>query len=114
VTVMSVDSAPGGLEVAYGTGGWHPVAVDDGALLVQAGDLLERWTGGQLRATPHRVVNPPLDAGLAGRRLSLVYFHHPDLDTVVAPRIAGDRYPPVRAGDHVAARQERYRREGPA
>ena len=113
ITILQVDDAPGGLEVAYDRLGWQPAAVPEGALVVQAGDLLERLTAGRLRATPHRVVNPPLDAGEGGRRLSLVYFHHPDLDVVVAPATDGPRpLPPVVARDWIEHRQARYQRDG--
>ncbi len=113
ITILQVDDAPGGLEVAYDRVGWQAATVPTGALVVQAGDLLERLTAGRLRATPHRVVNPPLDAGEAGRRLSLVYFHHPDLDAVVGPATDGPRpLPPIVARDWIEHRQGRYQRDG--
>jgi isopenicillin N synthase-like dioxygenase len=113
ITILQVDDAPGGLEVAYDRVGWQAAVVPPGALVVQAGDLLERLTAGRLRATPHRVVNPPLDAGDAGRRLSLVYFHHPDLDVVVGPATDGPRpLPPIVARDWIEHRQGRYQRDG--
>lgn len=97
-----------------GHGHWLPVPAVPGAFLLQAGDLLERWTAGRVRATRHRVVNPPPGAGPSGRRLSLVYFHHPRLDAVVtAVGPDADRYPPVVAGEYVAGRQVAYRRDGP-
>jgi isopenicillin N synthase-like dioxygenase len=113
ITLLQVDDAPGGLEVAYDRVGWRPATVPRGGLVVQAGDLLERLTAGRLRATPHRVVNPPARAGERGRRLSLVYFHHPDLDSMVEP--AGDGpHPrsPIRARDWVEQRQGRYQVDG--
>ncbi|MDQ1432676.1 MAG: 2OG-Fe(II) oxygenase superfamily, partial [Actinomycetota bacterium] len=68
---------------------------------------------GRLRATPHRVVNPPPTAGVHGRRLSLVYFHHPDLDVEVAPLIDGPRdFAPIVARDWIEQRQYRYQRDG--
>jgi isopenicillin N synthase-like dioxygenase len=113
ITILQVDDAPGGLEVAYDRVGWEAATVPSGALVVQAGDLLERLTAGRLRATPHRVVNPPLDAGEDGRRLSLVYFHHPDLDVVVGPASDGPRpLPPIVARDWIEQRQGRYQRAG--
>jgi len=111
LTLLCADDAMGGLEVGDDRGRWTAVEQPDGALLVQAGDLLERWSGGRLRATPHRVVNPPRGSGEAGRRLSIVYFHQPRLDFVVAP-VTGDRsaHAPVAAGDYVTGRQDAYRR----
>ena len=115
LTVLCADDAPGGLEVGDDRGTWSAVVQPPGALLVQAGDLLERWSGGRLRATPHRVVNPPAGAGEIGRRLSIVYFHQPRLDCIVVP-VAGDRdaYAAVGAGDHVTDRQDAYRRGEPS
>jgi isopenicillin N synthase-like dioxygenase len=99
--------------VAYDRVGWQPATVPPGALVAQAGDLLARLTAGRLRATPHRVVNPPLDAGEDGRRLSIVYFHQPDLDSVVAPATEGPRMlPPILACDWIEQRQGRYSRDG--
>jgi isopenicillin N synthase-like dioxygenase len=113
ITILQVDDAPGGLEVAYDRVGWQAATVPAGALVVQAGDLLERLTAGRLRATPHRVVNPPLDAREHGRRLSLVYFHHPDLDVVVGPATDGPRpLPPIVARDWIEQRQGRYQHDG--
>jgi isopenicillin N synthase-like dioxygenase len=113
ITVLHVDDAPGGLQVAFDRSGWHPALVPSGALVVQVGDLLERLSAGRLRATPHRVVNPPADAGEDGRRLSLVYFHHPDLDTTVGPATDGPApRPPIRARDWIEQRQGRYQEDG--
>jgi isopenicillin N synthase-like dioxygenase len=113
ITVLHVDDAPGGLEVAFDREGWHAASVPADALVVQVGDLLERFTAGRLRATPHRVVNPPATAGERGRRLSIVYFHHPDLDAVVAPAIDGPReFAPIVTRDWVEQRQYRYQRDG--
>ena len=113
ITILQCDDAPGGLEVAYDRVGWQRTTIPTGALVVQAGDLLERLTAGRVRATPHRVVNPPLDAGEDGRRLSLVYFHHPDLDALVAPATDGPRpLPAIRARDWIEHRQGRYQRDG--
>jgi isopenicillin N synthase-like dioxygenase len=115
LTVLQCDDAPGGLEVAFDERGWQPASLPSGALLVQVGDLLERWSSGHLRATPHRVVNPPAGSGAAGRRLSLVYFHHPRLDLVVASGLpGGEQYEPVTAGAWVQARQDAYRRGEPS
>jgi isopenicillin N synthase-like dioxygenase len=111
ITILQVDDASGGLEVAYDRVGWRPVRVPADALVVQVGDLLERLTAGRLRATPHRVVNPPRHA--AGRRLSLVYFHHPDLDALVGPATDGPReLAPVVARKWIEQRQRRYQEDG--
>jgi isopenicillin N synthase-like dioxygenase len=105
VTLLWVAPGAGGLEARVGPGGsWVPVDIPAGCLLLQAGDLLRRWSQGALPANEHRVVNPPRTPGLDQvARWSLVYFHHPDLATWVAPGGAG-----LGAGtaeEHVLARQ---------
>jgi polar amino acid transport system ATP-binding protein len=88
---------------------WVPVPVVPNALTVNAGDCLELWTGGRVRATRHRVLRS--GAGAALPRLSFPFFYEPDfearIDTVAGlkPRpgfvpsmgkAAGFRY-----GDHI-------------
>jgi isopenicillin N synthase-like dioxygenase len=96
ITLLWADGsagAPGGLQAQIGPDGtWVPVTFPPpvepsaGALLLQAGDLLQLWSHGQIPANNHRVVNPPRAAGVAQvPRYSAVFFHHPDLDTWVAP-----------------------------
>ncbi|SNQ49831.1 hypothetical protein FRACA_380022 [Frankia canadensis] len=73
------------------------------------GDMLERWTGGQLLATPHRVVNA---TGAAGGRYSIAYFQQPNPDALVAPAlpVAPGRpdYTPVLAGQHISRKELGY------
>jgi len=77
-----------------------------GAYIVNLGDLMARWTNDRWRSTLHRVVNPPLDAGAASRRLSIVYFHMPNHDACIecisscATSTNPPRYTPVLAGEH--------------
>lgn len=107
LTVLWADDAPGGLEVRMpGSSTWTPVRFADGDLLIQPGDLLSRWTNNTLRANIHRVVNPPAEAASSGRRVSIVYFHYPHLDTVVnpAPSCVTSEHPPrpsIHAGDYL-------------
>jgi 2OG-Fe(II) oxygenase superfamily len=51
------------------------VAVPTGALLVNLGSLMARWTGGAWKSTLHRVTNPAPDVAASSRRLSLAFFH---------------------------------------
>jgi isopenicillin N synthase-like dioxygenase len=119
LTVLWADEAPGGLEVRMpGTPGWTAVSFPRGALLIQAGDLLARWTNNVVRANIHRVVNPPAEVATTSRRTSVVYFHYPRLDTLVVPAlscVSPDRpaLAPIEAGSHLLAAvnepQSRYR-----
>lgn len=113
LTTVWADDAPGGLEVWLPTSrSWVPVEFPPGSLLVQAGDLLARWTNNRIRANVHRVVNPPPVLGSSSRRISVVYFHYPRLDTLVAPApscVSPDRPAPapLHAGRHLLEAVER-------
>jgi isopenicillin N synthase-like dioxygenase len=92
ITLLAQDDA-GGLEVMLADGAWHPVAPRPGALVVNLGEIAEAATGGALRATPHRVVNPSSERS----RLSIPVFINPPLDARVEPRPR----PPRRDPSHV-------------
>ncbi|HEX4247482.1 MAG TPA: 2OG-Fe(II) oxygenase family protein [Pseudonocardia sp.] len=109
LTLLYRPAEPGGLEV-YAGGQWWRVPFLPGSLVLNVGDILERWTDGALRATPHRVVAPVGAAARAGRQ-SIVYFQQPNPDAVIAPAPAlagpggGSRYRPVLAGAHVSRKE---------
>jgi isopenicillin N synthase-like dioxygenase len=113
-TLLWADQAPGGLEVrATGSSEWTSVAFPPDVFLVQAGDLLARWTNNVIRANVHRVVNPPREAAAAAQRTALVYFHYPALDATItpAPSCVGDHpsLPSVVSGEHLLRRQEQFK-----
>lgn len=97
-----------GLEVQDADGQWHPVEPDSDAIVINTGDLMERWTNGRYRSTPHRV-----QPKLGGEdRYSIAMFVDPDtetpvrvLDTCLGPG-ESPKYPEVTAGEHI---QERIR-----
>ena len=115
LTLLWADQSPGGLEVMLPySREWVPVLIPDGAFLVQAGDLLARWTAHLIKPNIHRVVNPPPQVAATSRRISIPYFHYPRLDLLVetAPGCLGDGRRPARpavAGDHAFRRQEDYK-----
>ncbi len=69
----------GGLQIATADGGWIPVSNIEGAIIVNTGEFLNRWTNGRFMATPHRVLPPKND------RYSLAFFFNPSWDTVAEP-----------------------------
>jgi isopenicillin N synthase-like dioxygenase len=73
VTVLWADHVPG-LEILGADGVWHPVVPARGALLVNLGDALARWTKDQWISTTHRVVPPRVNGELVPRR-SAAYCH---------------------------------------
>ena len=97
----------GGLEVlGQQSDTWIPVAPRAGEIVVNTGDLMERWTNGRFRSTCHRV-QPQTGTG---DRYSLALFLDPDdtvevscLPSCVSARNPA-RYPPTTAGEHILAK----------
>ncbi|MGI9334247.1 MAG: isopenicillin N synthase family dioxygenase, partial [Gammaproteobacteria bacterium] len=56
LTVLCQDDI-GGLELQLLDGDWVAVPPIPGTFVVNVGDLLERWSNGRYRSTPHRVIN---------------------------------------------------------
>ena len=81
VTVLWADQVPG-LEIHGADGAWHPVLPAGGALLVNLGDALARWTNDQWLSTMHRVAAPRVNGELVPRR-SAAYFHDGNVDAVI-------------------------------
>ena len=75
---------------------WTSVEDVPGALLVNSGDLIKRWTGDIFHSTLHRVRKV---ANNDSDRLSIVFFSGPNDDTMV--EAINGKYPPIRAGDHL-------------
>ena len=109
-------------------GTWIDVGHVPGGLVVNLGDLMQRWTNDRWRSTMHRVVTPtpsptPTTPVLSasddatgnlkqtvrgvGRRLSVPFFHNANWDAeVVCLTAPGEapRHPPVTAGRHLMAK----------
>lgn len=104
LTILRLDDEPG-LQVRSAGADWVDVTVPDDALVVNLGDLMERWTNDRWRSTMHRVVVP--DGGGAPRRLTMPFFHNANWDALVEC-IAADgesaRHEPVTAGRHLMAK----------
>lgn len=78
LTLLMPNNARGGLQVLSLQGEWVDVPLVPGAFVVNIGDLVEMWTNRHYRSAVHRVCNPDLASGEASRRISIVYFQHPD------------------------------------
>lgn len=107
VTLLWADAVPG-LQILDADGEWCDVQPAPGALLVNLGDLLARWTNDRWTSTMHRVV-PPTDAdGRLVRRRSAAFFHDGNADaliTTLAPCLdadGGTPYEPVTVAEHLA------------
>ena len=101
ITVLHREPGSSALEVQLPGGAWVHAPVVDGALTINAGDMLAHWSGGRWRSAIHRMQAPEGDDG---GLLSLVYFCEPDPDTMVTP-LCGEE-PPVLAGDYLRSKIE--------
>lgn len=108
VTLLFQDRVDG-LEVQTRSGEWIPAPPVADAVLMNLGDLLERWTNGIFRSTQHRVNRPTGDC-VDQSRYSIAFFCHPDSDVEVAclPNYYSEdnppRYPPIQAGEYLLSR----------
>ena len=104
----------GGLQVQDAERDWHDVVPEPDAIVINTGDLMERWTNGKFRSTPHRV-QPKVGAE---DRLSIAMFVDPDTETPVSvlqsciPAGERARYPEITAGEHIQERIKASHRRG--
>ncbi len=109
LTILAMTTANGGLEVER-DGEWVAVTPPDGALVVNLGDMMQRWTNGKWVSTMHRVVTPENLHDAMSRRISIGYFMHPDYDAKIeclaSCEGSGAQYPPITAGDHIRLKIE--------
>lgn len=90
-----------GLQVLAQDDRWIDVPVDHSVYVVNIGDMLEAWSNGLLRSTPHRVLN------LSRERFSMPYFVAANHDTEIrpfaqlVPKGEAPKYQPFQAGAHL-------------
>lgn len=107
VTVLWADPVPG-LEILGNDGTWVSVVPGPGALLINLGDLLARWSNDRWLSTMHRVVPPRDEHGRLIRRRSAAMFHDGNADAVIStlePCRAADgtsTYDDVTVAEHLA------------
>ena len=83
LTLLVGATAPG-LELQTRAGDWLPVVAAPGQIVADSGDMLQNLTGGAIRSTIHRVVNPPGERAREAR-LSMPFFCHPRPDVNLSP-----------------------------
>lgn len=106
----------GGLEVYLRTlEMWKSVKVDPSlnVLVVNVGDLMQRWTNDRWHSPLHRVVSPANQSNMPVPRQAIVFFSGPLSDVEVSPLAVSQtaliptvdaeapRYPPIRSGEHL-------------
>ena len=108
ITLLAQDDA-GGLQARLPDGSWQGINPIPYGLVVNSGDMMQRWTNDRYLSNLHRVINK-----VSGReRYSIAYFfdldHHaviealPTCVSVAQPA----KYAPVKAGEHLI---EMYRK----
>jgi isopenicillin N synthase-like dioxygenase len=106
-----------GLEIQRPNGAWLHAPSIPGAAIINVGDLLTRWTNGQLRSVLHRVV-PPKGEATQRSRYSTTLFYEPRHEVVISclePCRSPSRpalYPPITAGEHLEAKRRENIRSG--
>ncbi|KAF7195826.1 Proline hydroxylase buaE [Pseudocercospora fuligena] len=109
ITLLFQDMA-GGLQVQSPTGKFVDATPIEGTVVVNAGDLLARWSNDNIKSTVHRVVEPPTQSDTHPARYSIPYFCHPNHDSMIHA-IPGThsaenpiKYEPVNCGEHLVKR----------
>ncbi len=118
ITMLFQDDC-GGLQVEEPTtpGAFVDALPMKGALIMNVGDLLMRWSNDYLKSTLHRVTVPPMKLEqkatalpMASSRYSIPYFVAPDPQSVVSclPCCSNEKnppkYPPVTQRDYARGR----------
>lgn len=111
----------GGLQVRSPKGTFVDVTPIADTIVVNAGDLLARWSNDTIKSTRHRVIEPPKPAGNSSEddssdtypsRYSIAYFCNPNRNTIIEalPGTYGQgtqitkKYPEIAAGDYLIQR----------
>jgi isopenicillin N synthase-like dioxygenase len=115
VTILRPGDSIGGLQVADPQGEWHDVPLIPNSFVINQGDLMARWTNDHWISTLHRVVNPPPETLGGNRRLSIVFFHHPNYDTLIEclptckERGEAAKYHPVTVAEYYALKRQQQK-----
>ena len=95
--LWQINDVPG-LEVQDLEGTWHAVPYADDGVVVNIGDLLQRWTNDYFKSTKHRVVNTHIDQ----ERFSMPHFVDPQPGTIVQNLTKEpDKYEPIESKEYL-------------
>lgn len=107
LTVLFQDDR-GGLQVQNLEGNWVDAPPIPGTVVINTGDLIERWSNDFFKSTPHRVV--PRPAAMKNGRQSIAFFSDPDPDVVIETipscitAESPAKYEAITAGEHIQQR----------
>lgn len=116
ITLLFQDQR-GGLQVRSPSGAFVDVRPIADTIVVNAGDLLTRWSNDLIKSTRHRVIEPPRSAGdgqeeeeVYPARYSIAYFCNPNMDAFIEalPGTYGEnepkRYSGIKTEDYLVRR----------
>jgi isopenicillin N synthase-like dioxygenase len=94
----------GGLQARGRQGEWLDVPALEGALAVNFGKVLERWSAGRIKATEHRVI------GSGESRMSVPFFYEARAEAEIQPlpMDPADAFEPFLYGDYLWATTTRF------
>ena len=94
----------GGLEVKIRDGEYIPATPIPGTIVVNIGDLMQRWTADRLIATKHRILIPKEEVTRRRDRQSGAFFVLPDDDVVIRCLDSSNKYEPITSLDYLKKR----------
>lgn len=119
ITLLFQDNI-GGLEVKSPKGTWVRATPIPDTVVINAGDLLSRWSNDIIKSTNHRVIQPPPKAGemddaddpdaTFSARYSIAYFCNPNFDKLIEAlpgtfeSEAAKKYRAINSGDYIEMR----------
>ncbi|MGC1520415.1 MAG: 2OG-Fe(II) oxygenase family protein [Steroidobacteraceae bacterium] len=98
LTLLAQDGVAG-LQARHRDGEWLDVPPSDVGLAVNFGKVLERWCGGRIKATEHRVI------GTGRERMSIPFFYEARADAEIRPlpMDGAESFEPFLYGDYLWA-----------
>lgn len=112
ITLLFQDGR-GGLQVKSPNGTFVDATPIPGTCVVNAGDLLARWSNDTIKSTIHRVVKPPTCEGsIHPARYSIAYFCNPNTESFIEtiPGTYADeaqkKYKGIQSGEYLVKRLE--------
>jgi isopenicillin N synthase-like dioxygenase len=112
ITLLFQDDR-GGLQVQSPNGTFVDATPVPGTVVVNAGDLLARWSNDTIKSTLHRVVEPPApeEGDIHPARYSIAYFCNPNFSShieAIDGTFGGDmgekKYPGINSGEYLVQR----------
>jgi isopenicillin N synthase-like dioxygenase len=116
ITLLFQDSR-GGLQVCSPKGTYVNATPIADTIVINAGDLLARWSNDTIKSTRHRVIEPPHDENEEGgsdrypARYSVAYFCNPNMDKFIealpgtyGEGIAEKKYEGINSGQYLVQR----------